>query len=351
MSRKLRLTAALAAAFGLTLATAALPSAHAAPPPKSADSVIATGLLNPRHLSVGPGNLIYVAETGLGGNGTCQGSPEGQPNCFGLSGSITAIDGTKQKRVVTGLASIGGAGPSDVDVRGNNITILLGLGGNAQYRADFNDPGAAALGTVQTGRIGGPLTTAADLVAFEQVNNPHQPDVDSNPTGLVALDSKNWAIADAGGNDLIGVGKRGETTLAVFQDRGYQSVPTDVVKGPDGAFYVSELTGGPFPTGGSTIWRVVPGQQPTVYATGLSRVTSLDWRGNDLYAVQMFDDFFFSPTGSVRKVTKGGTQVSDHKVVADDLPHPYGIAIRGNTAYVTTDVLGPAGKVRAIALR
>lgn len=49
-----------------------------------------------------------------------------------------------------------------------------------------------------------------------------------------------------------------------------ESVPTSVAYGPDGALYVSELTGFPFPAGASTIWRVVPGKAPTVYATGLT---------------------------------------------------------------------------------
>ena len=49
-----------------------------------------------------------------------------------------------------------------------------------------------------------------------------------------------------------------------------ESVPTGVVVGPDDAYYVSELTGAPFPAGGAVVWRVVPGEEPSVYATGLT---------------------------------------------------------------------------------
>ncbi len=59
-----------------------------------------------------------------------------------------------------------------------------------------------------------------------------------------------------------------------------QAVPTDVAVGPDGAFYVSQLTGFPFPTGGSTIWRVTSDGQVSAYATGLTMVTSLAWKGD-----------------------------------------------------------------------
>lgn len=166
---------------------------------------------------------------------------------------------------------------------------------------------------------------------------------------------------------MVAAGKREPSTVATFPlDRtapapfpgpwgpagtliAYQSVSTDVVKGPDGALYVSELNGFPFPAGASTIWRVVPGKKPEVYATGLTSVTGLDWRGEQLYAVRIFDGPFFGSLGSVRKVVRGST---NHPAVAEGLPTPYGIAIRGDSAYVTTgSVLPGGGEVREISLR
>lgn len=371
MSRR---SAAIAAASILALSAttlAAAPAAYAAGP---ATTVVATGLNNPRQISFGAGQTLYVAESGTGGTGPCMPNPEGGEVCLGMTGSITEIKGSQQSRVVTGLPSLAGSdgsgatGPADVDVRGNNITIAMGLGGSIDSRGQLG-AGGVQLGTLLTGRIGSPLTVAADVAAYEQAHNPDgvQPP-DSNPTGFIALDSKNWAVVDAGGNDLIQVGNRGENTIAVFpNDRtapapfpgpwgpagtliAYQSVPTDVVKGPDGAYYVSELTGFPFPKGAATIWKVVPGQAPTVYATGLTNVTSLDFKGSQLYAVQLADDGLLgSPIGSVRKVAPGGT---DHAVVAGGLMMPYGIAIRGNDAYVTTGAMLPGGgEVHRIALR
>jgi hypothetical protein len=38
-----------------------------------------------------------------------------------------------------------------------------------------------------------------------------------------------------------------------------EAVPTAVAVGPDGAYYVSELTGFPFSKGAARIWRVAPG--------------------------------------------------------------------------------------------
>jgi hypothetical protein len=43
-----------------------------------------------------------------------------------------------------------------------------------------------------------------------------------------------------------------------------QSVPTSVALGPDGAWYVGELSGFPFTPGTARIWRIVPGHAPQV---------------------------------------------------------------------------------------
>ncbi|MCX7622394.1 MAG: ScyD/ScyE family protein, partial [Thermomicrobium sp.] len=47
------------------------------------------------------------------------------------------------------------------------------------------------------------------------------------------------------------------------------------VEGTDGAYYVSELTGFPFPVGAARLWRVVPGQEPEVVATGFTDAIDL----------------------------------------------------------------------------
>ena len=110
------------------------------------------------------------------------------------------------------------------------------------------------------------------------------------------------------------------------------------------------LTGFPFPTGGSTIWRVTSDGQRTAYATGLTMVTSLAWKGGTLYAVQLDDgNFFDGHVGSLRTITPGG---STHEAVVDNLQAPYGLAIRGNTAFLTTgSVSAGGGSVIQVDLR
>ncbi|MCR2762182.1 ScyD/ScyE family protein [Microbacterium sp. zg.B48] len=367
--RNRRAAVALLTAFAAAISVASADATAA-----SADTpqswVVATGLDNPRQLSIGAGGAIYVAEAGTGGDGVCVPDPEDPTasECLGDTGAVTEIRRGTQTRIITGLASLAGpdgsgaTGPSAVSVRGNTIAVLMGLGGDLDKRAVLG-AGGAALGTVLTGRIGGALSVAADVTAYEAAANPDGGEVDSNPSGFVDVNSKRWAVADAGANAVVSVGGNlPDTTLAVLppvlavppwggDPIPAQSVPTQVVTGPDGAYYVSELLGFPFPAGESRIWRVVPGQQPTVYATGLSNVTSLVWQHQTLYAVQFSDGSLLSeepPIGSLREVVPGA---EEHPAVLAGLLAPYGVAVHGKTAYVSVGAILPgAGEVHAVDL-
>lgn len=362
----LTLAAAVALAAG-TVAPAQAHGGHHGPPgPKR----VASGLDNPRQLTVTGGGDLFVAEAGTGGTdaSSCVAGPEGDQVCLGSTGAVTRVTRSGwQSRVVSGLPSLaaedGSAaiGPSDVEwLGGKALAVLIGLGANPEVRAGMPAMGAR-LGTLQLARIGSNRTwTLADLAAYEAKANPiHDPD--SNPSSLLRVGDR-FMVTDAGGNDLLKVRWGRISTTAVFDDQlvdappflglppgtqvPSQAVPTAVVRGPDGAYYVSQLTGFPFPAGKSSIFRVVPGHAPTVWATGLTNVTSLafDSRGA-LYAVQLADDGLLAapedapPMGSLVKVSRHG----GHRVVAGDLVAPYGVAIRGRDAYVSTCSVCPGG--------
>jgi hypothetical protein len=74
---------------------------------------------------------------------------------------------------------------------------------------------------------------------------------------------------------------------------------------------VSTLTGVPFLPGAASVYRVVPGQAPTVYAGGLTQVTDHDW-GPDgsLYVAQYASGPFFSGPGSVVRIAPGGARTT-----------------------------------------
>lgn len=353
-----------AAAVSLPLAAALLAPAPAQAAP--AVTTIASGLRSPRQLAFAPNGTLYVAEAGTTGTSNCQTHPEFGNVCFGATGSIARIGGNGSVvRVLTGLPSAGTAGdasgPSDLVFTGNHrVAVTIGLGGTPAYRAGFGDR-ATLLGQVVTADLKAKdpsrtLKAVFDVAGYEQAKNPDGTDIDSNGTGI-ARSGNGWVVADAGANDLIS-SRSGGRTLAVFDPVPTKSpgpvpvgfpadaVPTDVVRGPDGAWYVSQLLGFPFEKGSSTIWRIKDGRK-TAYATGLTNVTSLAFgdRGR-LFAVQIASNGLLGgPVGSLVEVRRGA---SKHRVVIDGLPSPYGVAVRGKYAYVTTGSTTAEGTVKRV---
>jgi hypothetical protein len=324
--------------------------------------VVARGLDNPRHLTFSPTGDLYVVEAGKGGpregsGANCAEHTELGVFCLGFTGAVTKVRDDGDVRVLTKLPSIINGegevlGPSDIAFTGGQKFVLsIGLGGSADFRAAFGDDGAQ-LGTLVSGKLKqGGWSLFADVLANEAAANPDGTDIDSNPVGLVRQ-GEGYLLADAGGNAVVRASHKGTfTTIAVLPPGsalappflglppGTQiptdAVPTSVVQGPDGAYYISQLTGFPFEKGDANIWRVVPGQDPTVYASGLTNLTDLAFAPDGtLYAVEIATEGLLAgPIGSLVKITPGA---SVHETVAGGLSSPYGVALRGGAAYVTT---------------
>jgi sugar lactone lactonase YvrE len=131
------------------------------------------------------------------------------------------------------------------------------------------------------------------------------------------------------------------------------SVPTSVVRGPDGALYVSELTGFPFPVGEARVYRIAPGQDPEVWATGFTNITDIafDDAGN-LYVVEIAHNSLASkaPTGAVLRVSPNGATTT---VVLDEgLAFPTSVAITeaGDLLVTNCGVCPGGGEVLEIAV-
>jgi sugar lactone lactonase YvrE len=131
-----------------------------------------------------------------------------------------------------------------------------------------------------------------------------------------------------------------------------QAVPTSVTVGPDGAYYVGQLTGGPYPVGGASVWRVVPGEDPTEYATVFTNVVGLGFAPDGtLYVAEMVHEGLMTlfagtgapPIGAVLSVPPGGgapTMVA----TGEQLMALGGLDVDGDgNVYVSTGSLGPGG--------
>jgi hypothetical protein len=312
---------------------------------------IASGLDNPRGLAFDEDGSLYVAEAGRGGAEACMPGPEGGEVCFGTSGAITEISRGKQQRVLSGLPSLAkkdagteAIGPSDVAFKDDSMLFTVGLGANPAVRATM-PPEGQNLGWLLRSSEREKVDRVADIAGYEATANPDGSlEPDSNPNSLLVTGSST-VVADAGGNSLVSVSRSGKvSTIAVFPSQPIsvpnappemQAVPTSVVRGPDGAYYVGQLTGFPFLVGAAKVYRVVPGQDPTVFADGFTNIIDIGFdRSGSLYVLEIAHNGLASgnPAGALFKVRRNGT----HQTVLDKgLITPSGLALKDGYAYVS----------------
>jgi len=326
----------------------------------AAPTVVAAGLDNPRGLTFGADGTLYVAEAGRGGSGPCFMNSEPSLVCFGPTGAITEVRHGVQTRIASGLPSLAGAGgggaigPVDVSALGNGgVHFTLGLGSPPSVVAPGGPIAGSGMGSVNrlNGRSG-TWTQIANLAANETATNPDGTDLDTNPYGVLALPGRTL-VADAGGNALLQVSASGAvSTVAAFPPTpvnfpfpGFlmDAVPTSVAQGPDGALYVGQLTGFPFPVGGSTVWRIGP-SGPVPFRTGFTNVVDITF-GSDgsLYVVEIDSSSLRLPPemiGSLIRVAPNGTRTT----IAGNLFSPGGVAFGPDGApYVTVCSVCPGG--------
>jgi hypothetical protein len=334
--------------------------------------VVASGLVNPRGLNFGPEGGLYVAEAGSGGASPCIVNSNSQLVCYGATGAVTRIDlgGTpSQTRIVTGLPSLaGGTGASatgahDVDFqgRGNGFVTIGAALDPARRFVDGVHPEFAAVGA-QFGRLvrfqpNGKWSFEEDLSAFELLANPDGNAFDSNPYGILAQPGRQ-VFTDAGGNSLNAVAANGSiSNLAAFPNRlvpfaggqvPMQAVPTTVTAGPDGALYVGQLTGFPFPGGAANIYRVpADGGTPEIFASGFTKIIDIAFAADgSLYVLQISAASGPPPAGGPGSLIRVATDGTRTTIVAAGagLVAPGGIAIDGSgSIYVTNHSVEPGG--------
>ena len=348
-SRYIVVLAGTLAVLGCSPDSTLAPASHAPLSPTSRTSIITPadgdtvmrGLNSPRGLAWGHDGALYVAEAGRGGPlvpGPCF-VQFGATVCYGATGGVSRLRDGVQERIISDMPSWAqvnsgqGEGPNGISFQGNGIGyVTIGLESNpAALRARDTTWGQFARlarifpSELSPGRgnphSGQSWEFVADLGQYEMDVNPDCGDIDSNPFGLLA-EPGGVIIADAGANAFVRRAASGEiSNFAVFSNNTTVAgpgcppaatrdfVPTSIITGPDGAYYLGHLNGLPVLPGSSSVLRMESGGTPEVYRTGFTWIVALafDPSGN-LYVLQHSVGPLSNSGGSLVRVTPDGTK-------------------------------------------
>ncbi len=350
-------------------------SAHAA----SSVSTVVSGLDNPRDLAFGPDGRLYVAEAGHGGTECIAGGEEGT-TCVGFTSGISRIDlgHSSAHRVVSGIVSFAGedgsaaTGVDGISWLGGKLYGII-TGSSDAVPPTGLTPQTAAGAKAQAGRLikvsrWGKWKVVADVGHVNyQWTNDHQDLVpgqfpDANPYGVLAVPGALWVV-DAGANTINRVSRHGHVSVNQFipNPPASDSVPTCIDRGPDGALYIGELTGGGNAPGAARVWRYAPWDSHplTQWASGLTAVTGCGFGHDGRFYATEFSTLGLENaapgTGAVVRVPPHSTAPV---TVASGLNFPGGFAAgRRCSLYVSNWSIaptdsggGPTGEVVRIGL-
>ncbi|MEA5410624.1 ScyD/ScyE family protein [Synechococcus sp. BA-120 BA3] len=349
---------------------------------------LVTGLENPRGLTIAPNGNLVLSEAGRGGSGPCLVVGSGNTLCYGTTGAVGLFDRSTNvySRALANLPSLAvpdfppdpnGMGPAPfsegtglADLTFNASGQLFGVFG---LGADPNliPPDSSPLfgRTVAIDLAAGSLTPLADIAGFEASQNPDgsrnpdgSEDLNSNPFALVVRGDDTY-VTDSGGNSLLRADAANQVSLVnvfpeelvdtshlpfpfPFPEVPAEAVPTGMAIGPDGALYITQLSGFPFAPGSADVFRYDFINPVTRFAGGFSNLIDIAAGPDEaLYLLQYSDDFFGPPSGRVLKLGLDGSV----RTVFDDLVRPTGLAVgRDGTIYVANDGDGVNGQLLAL---
>jgi hypothetical protein len=343
------------------------------PAPRRAFWPRATGLENPRGLAIAPDGNLVLSEAGRGGSGPCLTAGSGNTLCYGTTGAVGLFDRSTNvySRALANLPSLAvqsapffpeGTGLQDLAFDGaGNLYGVFGFGADPNLIATTASP---LFGwTVAINLATGSLTPLADIAGFEAAQNPDGRDLNSNPFALVVQGGDTY-VTDAGGNSLVKADGANQVSLVnvfeaelvttpplpfpfPFPEVPAQAVPTGKTIGPDGALYITQLSGFPFAPGTADVFRYdFLNQQVTKFPSpqrGFSNLIDIAAGPDDsLYLLQYSDDFWGPPSGSILRLGLDGSV----ETLFDDLVNPTGLAVRGDgTIYVANDGDGVNGQL------
>jgi hypothetical protein len=206
--------------------------------------------------------------------------------------------------------------PYDFAIGGDTAYVIDG-GGNTAYKVNLDGSGVEAI----------PLPK-------KLINNPVFPPLPPGaaiPPGLVEIPPEGQPTEPGG-----------LPTQALVQ-----SVPTGGTVGPDGALYVGEYLGFPYPPGEARIFRIGEDNQPEVFLEGFTNITDLTFDEDGNLLVLQFSDVpqfagdLTSLPGSLIQVAPDGTRTT-LVAAGEGLESADGVVVGPDgEIYVTNRGVGP----------
>jgi hypothetical protein len=297
----------------------------------------ASGLASPLGLALDPKGNVWVTEVGTGND-------DGKVSMITENGTkYTVIEGfpseiNPQEGVPAGL--------NHLLVKDGVVWILHAFGELYKFDLHSFQPGDAPVKAedLETEDIG---TFVLDYEFAEDTE-------ESNPYNLIIGPEQDLFIADAAANAIIRRSKTGKLSVfATFPDiqnptpvgpPAVHSVPTGLAY--DGQrFFVSTLTGFPFPTGKARVYQVNLAGEVSVYKEGFTLLTDVNLDAKHQPLALQFAEFgeqgFKPNTGRITRVAP-----DKNTVIVDTLNLPTSLAKRNtNTYYVNSLAEGKILKI------
>jgi hypothetical protein len=311
---------------------------------KDSVTVFASNMAFPRGLKFGPDGYLYVALAGFGGTETTECTqviPPVGPYKGGMTSRIIKISPTGTiSTVADKLPSAKNAlgftiGVADIEFIGNQLYALVNAGcskGISKYPS-----------SVIKVNPNGSWSVVADLSTYVRNNPVASPEEDDfEPDGdlysMVNVRGDLYVI-EANHGEMIKVKTDGNVSRVIdFSAHFGHIVPTSIAY--HGNFFVGNLSTFPLVDGASSIYKVTPGGEVKVWATGFNGILGVAFdKLNKMYVLETSAAGGPTPmTGRVVRVNSDDSR----DVIVDHLFFPTGMTFGHDGAlYISNTGFGP----------